>query len=305
MVDNQGGERSSENMNSSGLQGGPPPLPPSTPPRVPPPIPPQSAFWTYLSRPRVFWTYTIVMAVLALSINMGLSIYHEFSDMYDAVQPEMENMEELQALDQNNRLLKRIRVALEMEKDASIQQNVLQDLIALKVSLSGIQLADANLSGITLNSKPSPFSDEHADFSRSNFTRSEFSQAQLKSIDFSEANLEEVNFQEADLSWAILQEAHLTGARLEGVNLRYSTMRGADLSNADLNKAILDGADLRGANLQNARNVLSIQSLVGTNIHNIQNAPEGFVDWALDKGACQIEDDLAWRSAVQPEGELL
>jgi uncharacterized protein YjbI with pentapeptide repeats len=76
--------------------------------------------------------------------------------------------------------------------------------------------------------------------------------------------LSKANFRRADLSGSDLGEADLAEANLAGVNL--------------------DDADLSGANLAR-RQWREIASAKNATIDGVKNAPPGFVEWAMQKGA--------------------
>jgi hypothetical protein len=152
----------------------------------------------------------------------------------------------------------------------------LQELNADRVPLVGVDVSGAFLQGIHL---------ERARLLRSNFNASDLRDSDLAYADFSDADLRFANFRQSDLRNANFQRASLQDADLSG----------ADLANADLTGATLTNADLRFANLSN---VLwrDARALKNTNIFGVKNAPEGFVSWALQRGAVQIESD----SPAQP-----
>ena len=131
----------------------------------------------------------------------------------------------------------------------------------------------------------------------------------LQKIQLEGARLLRSDFHGADAREAILEAAELTDANLTATNLRRSRCHkasfrgatlddadffGADLSGADLDGATLAAADLRYAHLD-AIAWKGIQSLKGTNIFGVQKAPRGFVAWALQNGAVQIQSDSQWQ----------
>jgi hypothetical protein len=132
------------------------------------------------------------------------------------------------------------------------------------VSLIGVNVADAFLQGVRL---------EKAKLSRANLTGTDLRQAVLSG---------------ADLQLADLTSANLRGARLDEVNLDQAVLRNADLTGADLHGADLAGADLSGADLTDIVDWKSIGDLSKTNIHGVENAPEGFVAFARSEGAVDI-----------------
>lgn len=121
----------------------------------------------------------------------------------------------------------------------------------------------------------------------------------LQGLQLPDANLLRADLEAADLRDSNLEGCDLTYANLRSANFRQANLRGvklgsADLYDADLVKADLAGADLRGTNLESAdlRNVnlqgvrwRDIRKLEKANIHGVRNAPDGFVAWALARGA--------------------
>jgi hypothetical protein len=94
------------------------------------------------------------------------------------------------------------------------------------------------------------------------------------------AELPRANFYRADLSGANLMGANLSGARLSNANLSGARLSGADLSGVHLGMADLSMVDLDMA--QNWERILNVEGAV---IAGVRNAPSGFVEWALSRGA--------------------
>ena len=141
----------------------------------------------------------------------------------------------------------------------------LQELNSDRVPLVGVDVSGAFLMGIELKGSK---------LVRANFSGADVRNSDLRGVDFSDANLQSANFRYSKFRNASFQRAELDDADLVG----------ADLSEADLTGASLARADLRNTNLSqiNWRGIASIQ---GANIHNAQNAPDGFASWALQAGA--------------------
>jgi len=111
---------------------------------------------------------------------------------------------------------------------------------------------------------------------------SSFRNADLSYASFTNANLRGADFYKANLDSALLKDADLNGASLVECNLDQSDLSRVDLRNVDL----------RGVHWQN------IQAIRLANIQGVKNAPPGFTDWALKKGAVSIESDEAWNSLL-------
>ena len=152
----------------------------------------------------------------------------------------------------------------------------LQELAADGVSLVGVDVSGAFLQGVQLPN------------------------AQLRRSDFNSADVRNSNFQSADLADSDLasanfRESRLHGASFQGVRLDQADLWGADLSGADFTDASLIDVDLRQADLNGIR-WQQIRSLSGANIYAVRNAPQGFVAWAMQRGAVQIESDDKWET---------
>nr|VFJ95213.1 MAG: Pentapeptide repeat-containing protein [Candidatus Kentron sp. H]VFJ95855.1 MAG: Pentapeptide repeat-containing protein [Candidatus Kentron sp. H]VFK02049.1 MAG: Pentapeptide repeat-containing protein [Candidatus Kentron sp. H] len=76
--------------------------------------------------------------------------------------------------------------------------------------------------------------------------------------------------------------------KLAGVNLKFANLSGAELT----------GADLSGARLGEIENWKATVSIRKANILGIKNAPEGFREWALEKGAVEMAP-AAWKAFVE------
>jgi hypothetical protein len=147
----------------------------------------------------------------------------------------------------------------------------LQELNADGVPLVGVDVSGAFLQSIHL---------QGARLVRSNFSGADLRDSDFAFADFSDADLHYANFRQSNLHNAHFQHAHLDKADLWG----------ADLSGADLSGAVIDSADLRFANLADVH-WHDLGALKNANIYGVKNSPEGFMPWALQHGAVQIESD--------------
>jgi hypothetical protein len=143
----------------------------------------------------------------------------------------------------------------------------LQELNNDHVELVGVDASGAFLQGVQLR---------NADLLRANFSMADVRKGVFTRADLSFSNLRSGNFREGQFSGAQLREADCGEADFSGANLS-----GADLSGADFSDADLSVADLRNVQWK------MIKSVKGTNIFDLKNAPEGFVEWALKHGALQ------------------
>jgi hypothetical protein len=148
------------------------------------------------------------------------------------------------------------------------RMDALQELNADKVSLVGVDVSSASLQGIRL---------EHA-----NLLRANMSAADLRSSDFTAANLTFADLHDANFRNAILENVSLFNADLKDADLTGANLRGADLAQADLS-----GTDLRLADLASMK-WKAVKGIKSANIAGVKNAPDGFIQWALQNGA--VED---------------
>ncbi|MBN4001178.1 pentapeptide repeat-containing protein [Nostoc sp. LPT] len=137
------------------------------------------------------------------------------------------------------------------------------------VNLSGANLSEANLSNAKLNVARLSGANlcsailNNASLNVANLIRADLSRAQLRG-----ASLIRAELIRADLSRADLLEADLTSA-----DLREATLRQANLRHANLSETILKGASLTGANLEMANlnaSDLSRSDLSGANLRDAE-----------------------------------
>jgi hypothetical protein len=147
----------------------------------------------------------------------------------------------------------------------------LQELNADHVALVGVDISGGFLQGLRL---------QKGNLSRANLNAADVRNATLVGTDFSGANLRFANFRECDCARTSFRGATLDDADLYGANL----------TAADLGDATLENTDLRNADLRDIR-WQQIAGIKTANIAGVRNAPEGFVSWALSKGAIQSPTD--------------
>jgi len=147
----------------------------------------------------------------------------------------------------------------------------LQELNADGISLVGVDVSGAFLQGMRL---------QRASLARSNFSAADLRDSDLTFADLSDSDLRSTN----------LRHSILRGAKLERADMTEADFFGADLTGADLSGATLANADLRNTDLDNLKwnDTLIVKN---ANIFGVKNAPEGFVAYALKRGAIQKESD--------------
>jgi pentapeptide repeat protein len=153
----------------------------------------------------------------------------------------------------------------------------LQELNADGVPLVGVDVSGAFLQSIHL---------QGARLVRSSFSGADLRESDFASADFSDANLRSANLRQSNLHNALFQHASLDD----------SDLWGTDLSDADLSGATIANADLRFTNLANVH-WRDLRTLKNANIYGVKNTPDGFIPWALQHGAVQIESDSQWQPA--------
>jgi uncharacterized protein YjbI with pentapeptide repeats len=188
---------------------------------------------------------------------------------------------------------------------ADFRGSNLQEATFNGATLSGADFRGARLWATKLN---------NVDLSDARFTDSILTKAELSGSVLERANLENADLSDADLSKSHLFRASLASARfggaatLEGADLReailrnadfeFTVLKDADLEDADLAGATFSYANLRGVHLKNARNWSSIKAIAFANLWDVRDAPAGFVDWAIGKGALFIDSDEEWNKRV-------
>jgi hypothetical protein len=144
--------------------------------------------------------------------------------------------------------------------------DALHELNEDHVPLVGVDLSDAFLQGLQLQGADLRRGNFHgADLKDSDLSRSKFEQSMLNSANLRDDNLANTDFTDASLENTDLTNANLTASRLQN----------ADLSNADLTNA----------NLAGIKDWKTISGIKGADLHGIKNAPDGFIAWAMSKGA--------------------
>jgi uncharacterized protein YjbI with pentapeptide repeats len=162
--------------------------------------------------------------------------------------------------------------------------DALEELNADGVPLVGVDVSGAFLQAIRL---------ERAHLLRSNFSAADMRDSDFAFTDFSDADLCSANLRQSHLRGAgfqraVMEDTDLSGTDLSGADLSGADLSGADLSGADLSGATLANADLRNTTLSNLH-WRDIKDLKNANVLDVKNPPDGFVAWAKQHGAIQIE----------------
>ena len=146
----------------------------------------------------------------------------------------------------------------------------MQELNADKIELVGVDVSHAFLQGVKLP--------------KANLVRSDFEAADLR-----DCVLEHAHMDYSNLKYANFRNGNLHGAYLKDSNLESADLFGANLSGADLSLTNLNDVDLRYADLKGIR-WADIRSMEEANVFGVKNAPDGFVQWALQHGAISNKD---------------
>ena len=150
----------------------------------------------------------------------------------------------------------------------------LQELNADGVPLVGVDVSSAFLQGVQL---------PHAHLVRSNFSAADVRNGTFESSNFADSDLGSANFR-----GSVMRQTLFRGARLDEADLSGADLSGSDFSDSSLVNVDLRNADLSGIGWKEIRNIR------GANIFGVKNAPAGFVQWAKQKGAVEIESDAQW-----------
>lgn len=147
--------------------------------------------------------------------------------------------------------------------------DALQELNKDRVPLVGVDVSGAFLQGARL---------EKARLVRANFSAADARDGNFEGADFTDSNLRSANF----------RGSRLTRVSFRGASLDEGDFSGADLTGADLSDASLADADLTNAILRDVR-WERIANVKNANLHGVKNAPQGFVEWAVQHGAEKSE----------------
>ncbi|WP_414542432.1 pentapeptide repeat-containing protein [Nostoc sp. CCY0012] len=121
------------------------------------------------------------------------------------------------------------------------------------IDFSGVELVEANLSGVKLSGVNFSSADlSIVNLSGANLSAANLSHVKLNVARLSGANLDSANLNNSSLNVANLIRADLSRAQLRGASLVRAELIRADLSRADLFEANLNSADLREATLRQA-----------------------------------------------------
>lgn len=123
-----------------------------------------------------------------------------------------------------------------------------------------------------------------------NLTQARLTDAMLNGADLRASLLDKTDLARATLNDARLRGASLVSAKLNDADLSGADLTASSLAFAKLGRANLKGAHLSKANLSNAdlqgiQNWLDIADIEGAILTGVQNAPAGFMEWALERGA--------------------
>ncbi len=145
-----------------------------------------------------------------------------------------------------------IKVGIQGVASMTVEE-LLEQYAAGVLDFSGIELTEANLSGVKLSGvNLSNANLSIVNLSGANLSEANLSNAKLNVARLSGANLSNAILNNASLNVANLIRADLSRAQLRGATLIRTELIRADLSSADLLEADLTGADLREATLRQA-----------------------------------------------------
>ncbi|RUP83565.1 hypothetical protein C7Y69_00810 [Alteromonas sp. KS69] len=157
------------------------------------------------------------------------------------------------------------------------------------------------------------------------FDSADLRRANLRRADIRQAQMDQSNLNEAQLDYAIFDSAQLQSAQFIEARGTHTRFRNARIPRADFSRAIFfsanfsetysldttftktqliqanfagamlkgvsfEGANLDGASFANVIAPFDIRNIKGALITNLQDAPEGFVEWAITQGATLDRD---------------
>ena len=120
--------------------------------------------------------------------------------------------------------------------------------------------------------------------------------AWLVGVDLRGADLTHASFKDANLQGALLSGANMKHANLEGANLSAAQLEGTLLQCARVAGARFSAASLLGADLADLVGWRDIAAVNYARVQDVQRAPHGFREWAVEQGAegnTPSDDDLS------------
>jgi uncharacterized protein YjbI with pentapeptide repeats len=221
--------------------------------------------WGWLSYLLGNWSFLEVLEYLGtLSILLGVILY--FAESSDR-----EKQKHYQAWQVIN--------TAQGKGGSGGRNEALQELVADRVDLVGVDVSDAFLMGVRL-------------------PRANLARASLRGADLRMAVFDQANLQYADLSSANIRNGSLVKANLEYAMFADSDLNGCNLSEANCEDSDFSRADLRNCELKNL-NWKGIKEVKLANLFGVKDAPDGFIAWAMQNGAVSIESDAHWEEAIQ------
>jgi pentapeptide repeat protein len=218
--------------------------------------------WEWVSFALSRWTFVEVLEYLG-SLSILVAVFFYFNESGDRVkQRHYQAWQVINTAQGKGGSGGRIEAMQELNHDG--------------VPLVGVDVSGAFLQAIRLDN--------------ARLRRSDFSAADVRNGNFESADLQDSNLQSANFRQSTLRDASLAGAQMDD-----GDFQGADLSRADLSGATLDNADLRLASLKDST-WNDIRSMKGANVYGLRDAPSGFVEWATNHGAVQVQSDEQWEN---------
>jgi uncharacterized protein YjbI with pentapeptide repeats len=221
--------------------------------------------WDWLSYLLGNWSFLEVLEYLGtLSILLGVILY--FAESGDR-----EKQKHYQAWQVIN--------TAQGKGGSGGRKEALQELVADRVDLVGVDVSDAFLMGVQL-------------------TRANLARASLRGADLRMAVFDQANLEYADLSSANIRNGSMVKAELDYAMFADSDLNGCNLTGANCEDSDFSRADLRNCELKNL-NWKGIKEVKLANLFGVKDPPEGFMAWAMKNGAVSIESDAEWEEAMQ------
>lgn len=245
------------------------------------------------------------VATSLLSIALTVLLIDRLQSRRDAFERKGQLLREMGSSDRATA----VRAAKEVNVKGWLADGSLRQVDLGLANLEGAKLENAKLVGVNLSFANLKQVDlQKADLSHANLEECTAEGANFKGACLSGANLRRTALSRAtmddvdmtgqiDLLKASFIRASLRGAKLMGARLEECDLLECDLSAADLTEAKLMGADITRAKLDGAvlervdfSEVIGweeVASMANARIAGMRNAPEGFRQLALSKGAVE------------------
>lgn len=170
--------------------------------------------------------------------------------------------------------------------EATIKGSGFSDSDITHSDFSGSKISDSRFTDILMNNSKCSM----VELSKVNISNIELNNSTLKGARMNQVSILDSEATNSDWSRVIVDGSEFSDSDFSGSNFRNcyiknSNFRDCDFRTANLEGARFEGVNFSAVNFSGVKNWKNIRSLSNSNLSNIQNPPEGFIPWAISKGA--------------------